>query len=211
MVAQLRILPLIACLSFANFSDSDLSSPLARFSREWNEAKYLKCNTASNAGYMNAKEKEVIYILNLLRTDPKLFASTVVKKYPEYSGQENLRRISEFRSLLKMLETMKPLPLIDPSRLCYASAQCQAYSAGKRGYVGHDRKERDCKLKRHFNGECCDYGHNNPLDIVMSLLIDEKVPSLGHRMICLGTYKNVGVSIGPHRTYGYNAVLDFSY
>ena len=67
------------------------------------------------------------------------------------------------------------------------------------------------KKKWHFNGECCDYGHNNALDIIMSLLIDEGISSLGHRNICLSSYSKIGVAIQPHKLYGYNAVMDFYY
>jgi hypothetical protein len=211
MRRQLQLFPVLCCLSFASLPGSNLSSPLSKFSSEWNDPKYLQCNTASSASYMNSKEKEIVYILNLLRTSPRLFASTVVKKYPEYSGNLNLRRTTEFKSLMKTLENMKAVPLVAPDALCYASAQCHAYSSGQRGYVGHERKDKNCKSKKYFNGECCDYGHQDPLDILMSLLVDEKVPSLGHRMICLGPYRIMGVSIQPHRSYGYNAVLDFSY
>lgn len=207
MTPLAKAFPFFLCLALQTQTATN-SSPLSRFSQEWNDPQYLKCNTAGNTGYMNAKEKQIIYILNLLRSDPKLFANTVVKKYPEYSRNGNLRRISEFKSLLKMLQNMRPLPLLYPDRLCYASAQCHAYSSGQRGYVGHDRKQ-GCRASKHFSGECCDYGHDDPLDILMSLLIDEHVPSLGHRMICVGTYRNIGVSIQPHKSYRYNAVLDF--
>ena len=49
------------------------------------------------------------------------------------------------------------------------------------------------------------------LEIVIQLLIDQGVSSLGHRYICLGTYARVGVSIKPHKSYGTNCVLDFGY
>ena len=211
MQIQLRgILPFLCYLSVTYHTSPVPASPLAAFSKEWNDSKYLQCNTAGKANYMSAKEKEVIYILNLLRTDPKLFANTVVKKYPEYSGQRYLFKIGEYKSLLNTLQKMKPLPLLYPDELCYASAECHAYSSGKNGYVGHDRKE-GCRSKKHFNGECCDYGHDEPLAILMSLLIDEHIASLGHRMICLSKYKKIGVSIEPHKSYGYNTVVDFIY
>jgi len=159
---------------------------------------------------MDAEEKEVVYILNLVRSDPKLFASTVLKKYPDRSGQSSLRKTSEYKSLLNMLQKMEPLPMVYPDQSCYTSAQCHAISSGKRGYVGHDRNQ-SCKSKKVFDGECCDYGHNNALDVVTALLIDQHIPTLMHRKICLGVYNKVGVSIEPHKTYRYNAVLDFLY
>jgi hypothetical protein len=49
-------------------------------------------------------------------------------------------------------------------------------------------------------------------DIVLQLLIDHDVPSLGHRIICLSSaYSVVGVSIQYHSRYGKCAVLDFDW
>lgn len=179
-------------------------SPLASYSAAWNDSKYLKCNTAAKASYMTAAEKEVIYILNLARTDPALFANTVIKKYPAWKSHY-------YTSLLDTMRTLKPVKLLYPDSLCFAGALCHAQNSGKEGYVGHNRSTDECREKWYYNGECCDYGHNRPVDIIMSLLIDEGVASLGHRKICLGGYKKIGVSIQPHTLYGHTAVLDFHY
>ena len=59
-------------------------------------------------------------------------------------------------------------------------------------------------------GENCSYGYNDSESIVMSLLIDEGVASLGHRKNILSKdFKRVGVAIGKHPTYKYCAVMDF--
>lgn len=203
---------LLLFVSFMPGEKTDLSqaaSPLAVFSSEWNNTGYLKCNTAGNTGYMSASEKEVIYILNLLRTNPKLFANSVVQKYPEYIKNTFLHNKPEYKSLLDTLGKLKPLPLLYPDSLSYASALCHAVSSGKDGYTGHDRRTKDCKEKEHFYGECCDYGHKEPLVILMSFLVDEYVPSAAHRFICLSSFQKIGISIQPHNSYGYNAVLDF--
>lgn len=160
---------------------------------------------------MTDPEKEVIYILNLVRANPALFAKTVVTKYPEKTGQEYLLYTWYYTTLLYTLKKIKPINELKPDIKCFNSAQCHALYAGATGYTGHDRKSPECQSKKYFNGECCDYGNKEPLDIVMSLLIDEGVPSLGHRETCLKPYEKIGVSIQAHQRYGYNAVLDFSY
>lgn len=186
------------------------SSPLAEFSTEWNNPQYEQCNTAANEKFMTAKEKELIYILNLVRTNPSLFANTVVTKYPALTGREDLLNDKYYyQSLLETLRKMEQQTLLFGDMECYASASCHAQKSGSTGYTGHTRSGVDCKTKKHYLGECCDYGHNDPLAIVLSLLIDEGVPSLGHRSILLGDYESIGVSIKPHKTYRYNAVLDF--
>jgi hypothetical protein len=187
------------------------TSPLAEYSSEWNDAKYLKCNTAANSRYMSDDEKEVIYILNLLRTNPVLFANTVVQKYPDENHQGFLRNIDEYKSLLDTLRRTKPMTLLYPDSLCFVSAQCHAISSGQAGYVGHKRQTEECKSKYLFFGECCCYGYKEPLPILLLLLIDQGVPSLGHRYMCIGPYGKIGVSIQPHKGYGYNTVLDFYY
>jgi uncharacterized protein YkwD len=185
-------------------SSAGASSPLAEYSPAWNDAKYLVCNTAAKANYMTETEKQVIYIINLARMNPSLFANTVIKKF-------NANRTSYYNSLLNTMLRLKPVNLLYPDSLCFAGAECHAISSGQRGYVGHDRSNDACKKKWYFNGECCDYGHNDPLDIIMALLIDEGVSSLGHREICLGSYKSIGVSIQLHKVYSYTAVLDFHF
>jgi len=59
--------------------------------------------------------------------------------------------------------------------------------------------------------ENCDYGSTEPLEIVMSLLIDDGIASLGHRKNILHPGLNyVGIAIEKHKTYGVNCVMDFS-
>jgi hypothetical protein len=205
-------LPFLACVLFLKQIESRPGpSPLADFSPEWNDAKYLACNTAAKANYMRDDEKEVIYILNLLRSNPVLFANTVVQKYPDLDHQVFLRNSKEYKSLLETLRKTKPMALLYPDSLCFVSAECHAISSGKTGYTGHERQTKECKKKNLYFGECCDYGHKEPLPILMALLIDQNVPSLGHRNMCIGPYGKLGVSIQPHKGYGNNAVLDFYY
>jgi hypothetical protein len=187
-------------------------SPLAIYSSEWNNIKYSKCNTAVNAPYLRKSEKDVIYILNLIRSYPALFAKTVLKKYPALSGNGYLANDTYyFKSLVDTLLLLQPMQMLYADKPCFISAKSHAYQSGITGYVGHERKAADSKLKKHYYGECCDYGHNDALEIVLSLLIDEGIPSLGHRDVCLSNYTKLGVSIQPHKKYGTNTVLDFYY
>jgi uncharacterized protein YkwD len=187
-------------------------SPLAAYSVEWNNPVYDKCNTASKALYMKDTERAVIYILNLARTYPSLFAKTVLAKYPSVSGNDILVNDQYYyQSLVKEMLAMQPAPLLYADEKCFNSAICHAKTSGKSGYTGHNRQTANCGEKKYFSAECCDYGNEEPLEIVLSLLIDTGVPSLGHRRALLGTYARVGVSIQPHKTYQHNTVLDFDY
>jgi len=214
----MRNLILLFCLIGGNISlaqnnsTSFNTSPLAAYSSEWNQPQYRLCNTAAKANYMSDKEKTVIYVLNLVRTYPALFAKTVIAQYPSLSGNDDLEKDQiYYQSLLTTLQQMAPLPMMTDNEKCYQSALCHASLSGKTGYVGHKRNSEECEKKKYFYGECCDYGSNNPVEIIIHLLIDKDIASLGHRKILLGKYTSAGVSIQPHTDYRFNTVLDFYY
>jgi hypothetical protein len=167
-------------------------------STAWDDPKYLAANSAKDEGYLTDIEKQVYYFLNLVRMNPKLFADTYLMDMKNSSnGYES--------SLYSELQILKPLPVLMPERKLYESAYCHAVESGERGYVGHER----FKCDEDFMGECIYYGETDALGIVIALLVDEGVESLGHRRIFLDDYTRLGVSIQPHTTYTENCVLDF--
>ncbi|MBM3431798.1 MAG: CAP domain-containing protein [Bacteroidetes bacterium] len=210
LLFALLLFPLIGqARSFPNHPTNDTASPLASFSAEWNHARFSNCHTAAQTDYLTSKEKNVFYILNLARQHPRLFLTTVIEKYPEYIGEENLRQSPYYKSLVTYLKQKNPQPILYPDQTLYESARCHALTSGETSYVGHKRRTQACKKVESFLGECCDYGYDDPLSIVMDLLIDEDIPDLGHRLIMFNPYTKLGVSIQPHKKYRWNAVLDF--
>jgi hypothetical protein len=199
--------------SFGLFHFEDnIRNPLESFDSSWNKTAYNHCNTAVKTKYFKQNEKEVIFILNLVRQFPQEFNKTVVAKWPEYKNREDLTTNPYYTSLVKKLSNMQPVGLLRPDSACWVSAKCHALSSGKEGYVGHERLTTQCEKVSKFYGECCQYGYSTAIEIVMSLLIDEDVKSLGHRIICLSpSYQTIGVSNQPHKGYGTNTVLDFSH
>jgi hypothetical protein len=205
-------------LSFLTFWIPDFTptepaaNPLETFDPEWKHAKYAACNTARNVKYLSPTEKEIIYVLNLIRLYPQQFNKTVVAKWPTHTDEAYLATNNYYTSLVTLLDKMQPVGILNADSLSWISAKCHAISSGQKGYVGHERQTEPCEKQSKFWGECCHYGHNTALEIVMDLLIDKDVPSLGHRSICLSnSYKAVGVSLKPHTIYRYNTVLDFTY
>jgi uncharacterized protein YkwD len=191
---------------------ADNVNPLESFDASWKDPRYASTNTAAQVKYLKPIEKEIIQVLNLIRQNPQHFNNTVVAKWPEYVDRPDLKQNRYYTSLVKTLTEMKPVGLLGADSLSWVSAKCHAISSGKQGYTGHERITKECEQKEKFYGECCQYGYDDALEIIMSLLIDEDVPSLGHRIICLkNNYTGIGVSFQPHKAYGSNTVLDFSY
>jgi hypothetical protein len=191
-----------------HFLAGDSPSPLSVFSTEWDKPEYRICNTAAAVSYLSEPEKQIIYILNLARMNPSLFARTVVTQYPDYAGETSMKQSTYYKGLLQFLADKKPLPLLYPERRLFESAACHAETSGSSGYIGHNRRTAACRSVETFLGECCQYGVSDPLSVVLELLIDEDVPSLGHRIILFKPHTQIGVSLRPHKSYRWNAVLD---
>ncbi len=123
-------------------------------------------------------------------------------------------------SLKKDLKKTKKLTSFIPLQGLTNAARYHAKDMGLSGKIGHEStngmtaSERGEKFAgTPYVGENCSYGYDDPLFIVGQLLVDDGVPSLGHRRNILDTeydYYAVGVAIEPHEKYGYNCVIDYA-
>lgn len=174
---------------------------------KWSAAEIEKANTAKNETYLNEICKQVIFYTNLVRINPQLFADTYVKKYID---SLQLKKTEFITSLFADLKKQKSLALLLPDKKLSQIAQAFAEESGKAGKTGHGNFTTRLK---GFNtaGENCSYGKETALDIVIDLLIDEGVPSLGHRENILSAdYGIIGVGFSSHKKYGVCCVMDFA-
>ncbi|MCU0334331.1 MAG: hypothetical protein MUF62_04675 [Chitinophagaceae bacterium] len=181
----------------------------ARYSPQWSAALHQKGNTAAGCRYLQPVEKQLVQQLNMLRQQPALFARTVLVSYLN-AEKPDWRQNWYYKSLYDTLLVLKPQPLLLPDSLCWVSARCHAISSGQAGYVGHQRLSNECQRLLHYHAECCHYGYSQPLAILVSLLVDEDIPDLGHRRILLSPYTKVGVAFAPHAQYNYNTVFNLA-
>jgi hypothetical protein len=187
-----------------SFSQIIFSQPV------WDSDILEKANTAKNTRYLKEAEKQVIFYTNLARADGELFTKSYLNWYMESTG---LKSDSFVISLEKDLKNIRNLPMLYPAIDLYEIARNHAVKSGKSGKQGHQGfKKRFRQINRTYYsyGENCYYGGDNPLIIVIELMIDKNVSDLGHRrnMIDPG-FNSVGVSIMPHKVFGYNCVMDF--
>jgi hypothetical protein len=156
--------------------------------------------------FATRNEKDAYHYLNYARTNPREFCEKFVIPYWDKNNNYH-------NSLVKTMMKMEPVNPVFPDFQCYQSAWCHALRSGKTGYVGHARNkdpQTGSKCNSYFMGECCAYGSSDGLGIILMLLIDEGVPSLGHRKACLSSgFRTVGIAIQPHSSYRHNCVLDF--
>lgn len=196
-----RSLPFTAAeLGRIQYSDPN---DTAQYYINWlKENKNTDTNSAKTTTYLSSNEKKIYYYLNFARLNPKKFCSLYI--LPIYQRDTSDIYV---KTLVRYLNKMKPRPALKPDKALYESARCHAVSSGIDGYVGHERIDEKCKP--NFRGECCEYGNSSPLNVILDLLIDRGIESLGHRYICLGLYTHVGIATAPHKNYGANTVLDF--
>lgn len=179
-------------------------------------------NTADTISYLTSEEKLVIQYMNLARLDGIKFYNSFISNYVSYHNRTyfpKLQANNKYLTSLKIdLQKVKNQKMMQPYKKLCQSAMYHAKDMGMAGTTGHDSSDgTECfdRIGNYFpelscGAENCSYGHAEALHIVCSLLIDNNVSSLGHRINILKPNNIlVGVGIAPHKVYKFNCVIDF--
>ncbi|MGA9648534.1 MULTISPECIES: CAP domain-containing protein [Pedobacter] len=198
--------------------------------QNWTDAEFKKANTAVNADYLTNEEKNVVLYMNLIRLDGEKFYYTFledyinnynskVRQYRNYNELKIARNNSYYLSLLKHVKGVKNLPMFYPDEKLTSLSRSHAIDLNRNNLESHDSSNGDKFSKRLAKdfpnktmSENIDFGFSNSLDIVCHLLLDCGVPTLGHRFNLLdqkNKLNTVGVSIQPHPSYSWCAVIDY--
>jgi uncharacterized protein YkwD len=188
-------------------------------------------NTAKNVTYLTKIEKEVIHELNKVRTNPKAYIPYLKEERQYYSGNnvikpgkitlrthEGLAAVDE---CIEVLEKVGPVGMLYPHEGLSEMAKWLAADQAKTGRTGHtgsdgrtlsQRVARYCTQSYATIAENISYGRKREArQIVMQLLIDDGVPSRGHRNNILNAiFDRCGVATDTHPVYGHLCVMDFA-
>jgi uncharacterized protein YkwD len=192
---------------------SGIQSSLAQAIASIPKDLLAKANTTENVSYLTEDEKKVILYMNLARINGPWFVKNILNE--NLSGNYTAGNVS---SLIKTLNQTKNLTPLKPAEGLSKAATFHAKDMGKAGTIGHNSSDGTntfVRVRKYAKGgymsENCSYAPSDPLAIVLQLLVDDGVPSLGHRNTILSEkYTHVGVAIEPHKIYGHNCVQDFS-
>lgn len=209
-----------------------ISSVLAKAQKNnaWTKEELKVANTAGNAPYLTGEEKDIVIYMNLARMDGERFFNTFLQDFidvyneqmKQYNNYEKLRinrKDSYYRSLEKDLKNVKLLPAFWPDEALSWVAKQHAKDLNRNNIAAH--KSSDGRMPqdrigkmypKKASGENLAFGFPSGLGNVCMLLLDKGVPDLGHRKMILNTpyqLNTVGISIQPHKTYRYCAVIDF--
>jgi uncharacterized protein YkwD len=187
-------------------------------------------NTAANVNYLSPLEKEIIFEINKLRSNPAKYANDYIaplaKNYQRnmlyYPGDKPLQTREGARALnecVRELKKQQPLPLVYPGKGLSRAAEDHVKDQSQTGRIGHngsDRSNTKIRIERYGQwkvriAENIAYGGITAQQIVIYLLIDDGVPDRGHRKTFLHPdFKQIGVATGNHPEYGTMSVMDFA-
>lgn len=119
---------------------------------------------------------------------------------------------------IDFLENQPALPALTEGELLSLAARDHADEQGEIGGEGHVSRDGGGpgdRVKRHggdrFVAESISYGFADADAVVRQLIIDDGVPSRGHRtLLFTGDFRYAGVGCAEHRRLGYLCVVDLS-
>ncbi len=166
---------------------------------------------------LSPEESMVLGYINELRANPKQFFRKYVLDYSKSDPRIDPSYVQSLESDLAQLDS---LPLLVPSggleQVARFMSRDLAHSGGKRlSHVssgGLSFEERMARIHTPCAGENLYSGVNrSPLQMVLDLLIDWRVPDLGHRKNLLNpAYERIGIAISPWGNGGEVLATDFS-
>ncbi|GAB6393202.1 MAG: CAP domain-containing protein [Treponematales bacterium] len=187
-------------------------------------------DTAKDTAYLTGVEKDVILEMNKVRSNPKKYAELYIQPTLKYYNGRNYSEPGQItivtqegaaavNSCISALSRSKNAGLLTAEKGIWSAAKDHAIDQSKTGKTGHDGSDGSNFVKRMERygggyktaGENCAYGPNTGRDIVVQFLVDDGVPSRGHRAnIMNGAFTQTGVSIQTHPQFRYCCVIDYA-
>jgi uncharacterized protein YkwD len=176
----------------------------------------------------HANARELVAELNRARTDPRGYADRL-RVYRGYfrgrtvyypgrrdglATQEGVRAVDE---AIAFLDRQVPLPPLTAAPLLARTALDHVAEQGPRGGIGHlsadGANPRDRNVRRgggNYVAETITYGPSTAIEVVRQLIVDDAVPSRGHRRtVFAAEMRFAGAACGPHRDYRVMCVVEF--
>jgi hypothetical protein len=173
----------------------------------------------------------VLAELNLARTQPSQYAEFLEARRACYGpdtlavpGQPLIRFVEgppALEEAIRALLRQSPVgPLTVSPGLARAAADHarQMGQAGQTGHLGTDTSTPEERFLRYGHmdlggsyGEAIDYVWTDPRCMIIDLIVDDGVPSRGHRVVIYNpVFTQVGIAVAAHKTQGCSCVIDLA-
>jgi len=182
----------------------------------------------SAEAYLSPVEQEVLDELNLARTNPKRYAKFLSEMRPYFNGNrlerpeevilvthEGVGAVDEAISFLRSTKAVSALKSSKGMSLA-AKTHVKDQQDGSTGHKGSDGSQPWDRMNRYGTwqdkvAENISYGGNTGRGVVIQLIVDDGVPSRGHRVNMFHpAYRFVGVGCGKHARYNDTCTMDFA-
>jgi uncharacterized protein YkwD len=177
----------------------------------------------------NNLEQEIIVELNRVRANPSAYAAELQTFRPYYEGNllkipgsipiQTVEGVKAVDEAVQFLRSISPMPSLSRSAGMSRSAREQVNDQGPKGTIGHnssDGSDPFSRIARYGTAqgrqaETISYSESTAQGVVRQLIVDDGVPSRGHRQIILNPQLGaVGVACGYHARYGTMCVMDYA-
>ena len=174
------------------------------------------------------EEEKIFAEINNLRKDPRSFIPILEqqKKYyknTEYRNNKHKMYLqtkegySAVQDAIEFLKQTKPVDPLSREVSLNQSAKELVDHIGPEGIFTPKTKEMEMseRVRRHYKekggmAENVSFGWGDGLGVVLQLLIDDGVPSRGHRRnIFKSNWKRVGIACGAHKSHNHCSVVIF--
>jgi uncharacterized protein YkwD len=181
------------------------------------------------AGAAQVSRQAVVAELNYARQQPQAYANFIQQWVSYFRGRmlmlpgqtaamtnEGAPAVLEAVRALRATRPMSALAEFAPIDQAADDMVRDLGPRGGRGHVGSDGSQPWDRMRRHAQGltgfgEAIAFGPTTARSIVIGLLVDDGVPSRGHRQGLLNpAYRYVGVGLGRHATLGQMCVVDLA-
>jgi uncharacterized protein YkwD len=189
-----------------------------------------KLDTAAAVDYLTGVEKDVIMEMNKVRENPKKYAELYIRPTLKYYNGKNYAEPGQItivtqdgaaavNACIAALSQSTSAGVLRAEKGIWLAAKDHAIDQSKTGRTGHDGSDGSDPFKRMERygggydtaGENCAYGPNTGRDIVVQFLVDDGVPSRGHRKnIMNAAFTQTGVSVQTHPGFRYCCVIDYA-
>jgi uncharacterized protein YkwD len=180
--------------------------------------------------FLSPLENEIIAEINLARAQPQTYASYLeeIKKY--YVGNqlrrpgktaeatvEGVRALDEAIQFLRAAQPLPPLQIFKGMSLAARDHANDLGTSGNTGHKGNDGSTPNARVSRYGEwassvGENIVYqAMTTARESVMGLIVDDGIPTRGHRKNLFDTtYRVAGISLGARSNLGTLCVITFA-